>query len=249
MKKRNYLTHRVLLGLLLVLLSVFFYALHYALFRDAHHIFIYLLGDIAFVFIEVLLVTLILHQLLAEREKRAMLKKLNMVIGAFFSEVGISLLEYFRDFDRNMEAVSKRLVVNSEWSPEHFDKVHSVLEKHRYEIDSQAGDLAGLQKFIVEKRSFLLRLLENSNLLEHAAFTELLWAVFHLAEELSHRPSVENLPENDCHHLNGDIKRAYALLVREWLSHMEHLKADYPYLFSLAVRINPFDPNASVELQ
>jgi len=249
MKKPDYLTHRVLLGLLLVLLSVFFYALHYALFHDAHHIFVYLVGDIAFVFIEVLLVTLILHQLLAEREKRAMLKKLNMVIGAFFSEVGTSLLEHFRGFDQNMEAVSKRLVVNNEWSPEHFDKVHSVLAKHSYKIDSQAGDLAGLQKFIIEKRSFLLRLLENPNLLEHAAFTELLWAVFHLAEELSHRPSVANLPENDGHHLSGDIKRAYALLVREWLSHMEHLKTDYPYLFSLAVRTNPFDPSASVELQ
>jgi len=27
-----------------------------------------------------------------------------------------------------------------------------------------------------------------------------------------------------------------ALLVREWLSRMEHLRSDYPYLFSLAVR-------------
>ena len=39
------------------------------------------------------------------------------------------------------------------------------------------------------------------------------------------------------------------LLVREWLSYMEHLKSDYPYLFSLAVRTNPFDPNASVQVQ
>ena len=82
MKKSN-LTQRVLLGLLLILLSVFCYSLHYVVFRNAHHIFIYLLGDIAFVFIEVLLVTLIIHHLLGEREKRAMLKKLNMVIGAF----------------------------------------------------------------------------------------------------------------------------------------------------------------------
>jgi hypothetical protein len=27
---------------------------------------------------------------------------------------------------------------------------------------------------------------------------------------------------------------------------MRHLKTDYPYLFSLAVRQNPFDPEASV---
>ena len=46
-------------------------------------------------------------------------------------------------------------------------------------------------------------------------------------------------------HLSGDITRAYGLLVREWLAHMEHLKREYPYLFSLAVRMNPFDPEAS----
>jgi len=50
-------------------------------------------------------------------------------------------------------------------------------------------------------------------------------------------------------HLASDIKRAHHLLVREWLAHMEHLKNEYPYLFSLAVRTNPFDPNASAEVR
>jgi len=30
---------------------------------------------------------------------------------------------------------------------------------------------------------------------------------------------------------------------------MRHLKKEYPYLFSLAVRTNPFDPRASVEVK
>ncbi len=47
-----------------------------------------MVGDIAFVPIEVLMVTLIIHRLLTEREKRAMLKKMNMVIGAFFQRSG-----------------------------------------------------------------------------------------------------------------------------------------------------------------
>jgi len=71
---------QVLLGLSLIALSALVYFIHYLIFRDAHHIFIYLIGDIAFVFLEVLLVTLILHQLLRYREKKAMLNKLNMVI-------------------------------------------------------------------------------------------------------------------------------------------------------------------------
>ena len=124
-----------------------------------------------------------------------------------------------------------------------------VLENHEHKIDCRAGDLQGLQDFLARQRSFLLRLLENPNLLEHDYFTELLWAVFHLAEELSHRARVKDLPDTDYEHLSGDIKRVYQLLVREWLSHMEHLKGDYPYLFSLAVRTNPFDPHASAEVK
>jgi len=86
-------------------------------------------------------------------------------------------------------------------------------------------------------------------LLEHESFTDLLWAVFHLTEELACRTNVKQLPDTDYAHLSGDIKRAYVLLISEWLAYMKHLKADYPYLFSLAVRTNPFDPNASVEVR
>jgi hypothetical protein len=249
MRVSRYLTHKVLFGLLLILLSAAVYAIHYAIFRDAHHIFLYMIGDIAFVFVEVLLVTLIIHQILSEREKRSMLKKLNMVIGAFFSEVGTPLLQYFGGFDTNAARISKHLIVDDGWSPEHFTKMRAVLENHDYKIDSCAGDLQGLQNFLARQRSFLLRLLENPNLLEHDYFTELLWAVFHLAEELSHRARIRDLPDTDYEHLSGDIKRVYQLLVREWLSHMEHLKSAYPYLFSLAVRTNPFDPNASAEVK
>jgi len=247
--KNSGLTQRILFGLLLVLLSVFFYALHYAIFRDAHHIWIYFIGDIGFVFIEVMLVTLIIHQIISEREKRSMLRKLNMVIGAFFSEVGTPLLGSCRDFDTNAAKLANHMIVDDSWSPEHFDQMGKVLKGHNFKIDARAGDLDALKHFIVGKRQFLLGLLENPNLLEHELFTELLWAVFHLAEELSCRTDVKALPENDYRHLAGDIKRAYNLLVREWLAHMEHLKNDYPYLFSLAVRMNPFDPNASPQVQ
>jgi hypothetical protein len=248
MKKRP-LYRQILLGLLLVLLSVLFYLIHFAFFRDAHHIFIYLVGDIAFVFIEVLLVTLIIHQVLSEREKRTMLKKLNMVIGAFFSEVGMSLLKHFWAFDAEAESFGRHLNIDNEWSPEHFDKMEEILRSRDFKIDVHKGNIDKTRSLLIDKRAFLLRLLENPNLLEHENFTELLWAVFHLAEELSHRETVHGLPDTDYEHLAGDIKRSYGLLVREWLSYMEHLKGNYPYLFSLAVRTNPFNPQASVEVK
>ena len=240
---------RICLAVLLILLSAFFYTLSYEVFHNARDVIFYLFQDMGFVFVQVLLVTLVIEQMLGYREKRSLLRKLNMVIGAFFSEAGTELLRLFSVFDTNADKISRHLVVDKEWSAKHFEAIKKVVEHRDYLIDYHAGDIEGLKSLVVGKREFLLGLLENANLLEHESFTELLWAVFHLTEELSHRKSVHGLPETDCQHLASDIKRAYKLLVREWLSHMEHLKNDYPYLFSLAMRTNPFDPNASVEVK
>ena len=95
----------------------------------------------------------------------------------------------------------------------------------------------------------MLRLLANPNLLEHDSFTNLLWAVFHLTDELAHRKDVNTILDSDYVHLAGDVKRAYVLLISEWLDYMKHLKVNYPYLFSLAMRTNPFDPEAKPEVQ
>lgn len=244
----RWLNWQIVLGLSLVALSALFYLVHYAIFRDAHHIFIYMVGDIAFVPIEVLMVTLILHRLLTEREKRAMLKKMNMVIGAFFSEVGTHLLKSFYRFDAHGDVIRKDLIVGTNWSPKDFSRALKDLKGCDYAVDSKQGDLEELQSFLLAKRGFLLGLLENPNLLEHESFTDLLWAVFHLTEELEKREDVSKLPGPDYDHLSGDIKRAYALLITAWLAYMGHLKTDYPYLFSLAVRTNPFDPHASPEV-
>jgi hypothetical protein len=53
------------------------------------------LAQLGFLPISVLLVTIIINQLLSQRARAAKLRKLNMVIGAFFSEVGTDLLGMF----------------------------------------------------------------------------------------------------------------------------------------------------------
>jgi hypothetical protein len=236
---------QIFLGFSLLALSTIFYLIHYVIFRDTHHIFLYLIGDIAFVFIEVLLVTLIIHQLLSKREKRTMLKKLNMVIGAFFSEVGNELLKSLACFDLQSDKKRKDLLEIGGWSEKRYVEEGRRLKSSPFEIECQKGNLEGLKTFLIERRNFLLGLLENPNLLEHESFTELLWAVFHLTEELACRVDLKQLPDTDYQHFSGDIKRVYGLLISEWLAYMKHLRDNYPYLFSLAARMNPFDPKAS----
>ena len=236
---------QVLLGITLIVLSAMVYLIQYAVFRDARHIFIYLMGDTAFVFIEVLLVTLIIHSLLNEREKRVRLEKLNMVIGAFFSEVGTGLLAYLSDFDPKLDAIRKELIVTNNWSEREFSEVSKRLRTYDYTVEVKRISLKDLRSFLVGKRDFLLRLVENPTLLEHETFTFLLRGVFHLTEELSNRQEVTGLPDTDYKHLAADLKRVYEKLVGEWLDYMRYLKTNYPFLFSFAMRTNPFDQNAS----
>lgn len=237
---------QILLGLFLIVLSIFLYLMHYAIFRDVHHIFIYMLGSLAFLPIEVLLVILIINRLLSEREKRTRMEKLHVVIGAFFVEMGMELLTYFSKYDPKLDKIRKELIVGNDWSAQEFFRVSKRLKNYDdYGVEIRKVDLEGFRRFLVEKRNFLLRLLENPTLLEHESFTELLSATCHLTQEVSLRQGVKKLPDTDYEHLAGDIKRVYILLVQEWLDYMKHLKDNYPYLFSLAVRTNPFDQDAS----
>jgi hypothetical protein len=232
----------------LVFMSIAVYTVHYAIFRNARDLFYYLVFDIAFVFVQVLLVSLIIERVISLHEKQALLNKMNMVIGTFFSEVGTGLIKLLIGFEESGPSLNPDLVVKNDWDNKKFDACARNVATHNAKLDSSKSDLAALKEFLVRRRDFLLVLLGNQNLLEHETFTGLLWSVFHLTEELGFRIDVTRLSKKDMEHLSGDLKRAYSELLREWVTYMKHLKNAYPYLFSLAVRTNPFDVNARVEM-
>ena len=242
MRKRNWY---LLIGASLILISAMIYSMHYAIFHDAHHVFIYMVGDLAFLPLEVLLVTLILDELLTRRDKRISMEKMNMVIGAFFSEMGTSLLRLLCCLDSAGDEKREVCALVGDWGEGDFQRTVNEIPKFCFTVDARMSELEGLREFLVGKREFMLRLIENPMLLEHELFTDLLWAVFHLTEELAGRGDLSDLPDSDYAHISGDMERGYSLLVREWIRYLKHLKESYPYLFSLAVRLNPFDPDAS----
>lgn len=223
------------------------YLLHFAIFHDSRHIFIYMLGDLAFLPLEVLLVTIVIDRLLNNREKKLAMEKLNMVIGAFFSEIGTDLLKNLSSFDAKCSEKQEVLNIDGEWTEDDFIEVRNELSKHEPDIKSRNGNLDELKALLVEHRDFMVRLIENPLLLEHESFTDLLWAVFHLTEELDGRESCDVLPAADYQHLSVDMARVYRAIIFEWLNYMDHLRQNYPYLFSLAMRLNPFDIDACIE--
>ncbi|MBF0329203.1 MAG: hypothetical protein HQL10_08590 [Nitrospirae bacterium] len=245
----NHRTWYLVLVLSLVLFSVLSYSAQILIFRKPEDTFFYLMQDIAFLPIQVLIVTFIINELLTRREKLSMIKKLNMVIGVFFSELGNGLIHKLFEFDNKLDELRTHLIITDKWSRQDFDNATKLVKSFAYGVDSKKGHLEGLKLFLSEKRPFLLTLMENPNLLEHEAFTDLLLAVSHLTEELLARTDIKALPKHDLDHLSVDIKRAYAAIITEWLAYMRHMKEDYPFLYSFAVRTNPFNPEASPEIK
>jgi len=230
------------IALILVVVSVSMYFVHYLIFHDAHHIFIYMVGDLAFLPLEVLLVGIVVERILSRREKVEKMGKLNMVISAFFSEVGNPLASMLLNATPQRGLIIQNLDVKTGWKEADFKKARQFVQKDT-SIEFGGMDIQALSEFLLEKRAFMLTLIENPNVLEHESFADLLLSEFHLTEELESRPSLTKLNHKDAAHINEDIKRVYRQLIIHWLNYMQHLKLNYPYLYSHYLRIHPFQPH------
>jgi hypothetical protein len=245
----KYNTWYLIIAVVLLAISTIFYLLQISVFHNSRDTFFYMLQDLAFVPVNVLLVTLFLDRLLKKRAKQTLLNKMNMVIGVFFNDMGIELLKMLGMFAKDLNQINHGLQISQKWKDKDFNEVMKRFSIKADQLALENNKLIVLKNFLEQKKSGLLNMLANPNLLEHDTFTNLLWAVFHVADELHHRSDFTDLPKADLDHLKGDMLRAYVLVVSEWAAYMKHLKSDYPYLFSIAIRINPFNPEAEITVQ
>jgi hypothetical protein len=242
-------TRNFLLVLLFIATPVLLYFIDYLYFRDTKRIFIQIVDNLAFVPLSVFVVAIVINRLLAERERQARIHRMNMVVGAFFSEVGNSLLKSMVDYFKKSTDFSREAAVTGRWTDAELVKAARVALNLARKANYQDFNLTALKVLLVSRRQFLLTLLENPNLLEHEGFTDLLGATFHLTEELETRQSLNNPSEADMRHLSADIERMHLQLVNQWLSYVKHLKTSYPYLYSLTLRVHPFQENPSAVVE
>ena len=186
-------------------------------------------------------VTFILDRVLHARKKRKRLEQINIVIGAFFTETGTAALEALKPCMDGPEAA--QLQMGEEWTDRTFGSASKSVRTAAYQAKPTLDMLSQLKAVLPPKKAGLLAMFSNPNLLEHDTFTDMLWALYHLIDELESRQDVGLLPDSDVSHLAGDMSRAWGLLVSEWIGYMNYLKSRYPYLWSLAVRKNPFAEN------
>ena len=232
--------------LLLAICSVALYGLQILIFQKQDQTFFYLLQDLAFFPLQVIMIYFILEKILEEKERKEKIKKLDVVISAYFFESGTQILSCLSKFDTELHKTKELLDINHSWTDEKFKDVIKALKSQKYFVDSNGSSLENLKNNLLRHKGHMLSMLQNPNLLEHDYFTDMLWAIFHLMDELSSRERLSELPQKDFDHLSIDIKRAYSAMLVEWVYYSKHLKHSYPYLFSLSERKKPFDDDISV---
>jgi len=239
----------ILTSIILIFLSVLSYSMQIYFFHQETNTYFYFLQDLSFVPIQVLIVTFVIDRLLKRQQRISLMKRVYVAIGIFYNELGNELLKHLFDLTVNKNDLSTRLEISAHWKTKEFDKAEKWINTNPVIIDINGEKIELLKQFLDSKRLFLLNLLENSNLSEHDTFTDTLLGVCHLSDELALRKNPIEAPPADLAHLSIDIKRAYHGIIKEWILYIVHIKKEYPFLFSLALRSNPFNNKSSVVIE
>jgi hypothetical protein len=240
-------TKKLKLPILLVITSVILYYLHFKIFDDFHHIALYFLEDLAFIPIEVIFVSLIIHKAIEDQEKEKIREKTNVLVSVFFSEAGNSLLKALISSDDEIHNLKTIIEDNVHFSPKELKLMKGGLSKHAYKLNLDANDLCDIKVIMASHKNFILTLIQNPHLIEHNGLTDLILAMLHLIEELGARENLKSISTKDIEHLTGDVERVYSRLANEWLSYMGYQKKEYPFLFSFSSRSNPFSDENNIE--
>ncbi len=193
-------------------------------------------------------VAYIIELMIARNDLRSRQRKVRMIIGVFFSEVGVPMIHLFQPGIPSLPAGAEDLLVRDGWDKKKFTAARKRISGRSFGVDLMKIDRIALWQLLAEKRGFTIQLLQHPMLFDDEPFSEMITAISHLQEELSARRNLMDLSQTDAAHLSRDCDRVLRLLVIGWLDHMQYLQSHYPYLFSLSVRTNPFDPEASAEI-
>lgn len=232
--------------IILIAVSCLFFLLQSFLFNNTHEGLFLLFQDLVFLPIHVVLVTLILDKIISIREKEEKMERLNILINDFFNEAGSDILEEMNRFVKNQEEIKSIMQITANYKDDDFKNAVKAVENVAIQADIRFSDIGVLKNNLLERKRNVLAMVENPSLLEHDRFTEMLWAVYHMTEELKARDNFHTLPHADFEHLCGDLKRAYRYLCIEWLFFNQYIKKRYPYLFSLSLRKSPFTDNSVI---
>ncbi len=199
--------------------------------------------------LNLLLMTFIFNKLLTVHNKREKKQKRDMLVGVFFSECGNSLLRMMANLDQSRGQLNECTGKPEHWDGKGQEKIYELFSAYKPNFKAEREDLAHIRTALNKEHKYLLTLIDHPALVGHGKFSDLVWALFHLEDELNHRSDFNALPDSDIDHLSGDIARVYNHILSQWVDYIVYLKGNYPYLYSLAIRTSPFKAEADVVIE
>ncbi len=235
----------------MVIAIIVIYGSNILILKDPEHVISYIWTHLGFIPVDILIVAFVLDEIISKKEKEAMMEKLDMIMSTFFSELGNDLISQLSSIN-HYKADTKYLESIKDWTDEDYEnilkKIKNVDIPFKADVAQQDREeyLTNIRNLLINKREFIVGLINNQNLLEKEEFSELLNAILHLDDELEHRSDLSKVSDVDFNHLNGDMQRVYNKLIHEWVYYLKYINKHYPYMIALVIRTNPFDETADV---
>lgn len=226
--------------LLLLCVSALLYAIHYLIFRDLHHLAIFGLHELAFVPLEVILVTLGLDQLVEKTHREEARSKVSIIETLYFNESGGTMLRYLTSFDPDAARLRELLQVTEDWHSSDFRQAIRQLKSYPFLLDLDRIDFFGLHYHLSQRHEYYRSMLENPALTQSEAFTEMIMKIYLLWEELDGRTNLYQLPEKDRSYLAELLHEIYRELTEYWLDNVYNHSIHNRFRLHRAVESNPF---------
>ena len=245
----NHKRWKIKFSIIMVIAIIIIYGSNILVLKDPEHVISYIWTHLGFIPVDILIVAFVLDEIISKKEKEAMMEKLDMIMSTFFSEVGNDLISQLSSVNKHKSDTSYLESIKS-WDDKDYEnklkEIKNINIPFRADVTSEDREeyLTNIRNLLINKREFIVGLLNNPNLLEKEEFSKLLTAILHLDEELEHRPDLSKVTDVDFNHLNGDMERIYNILIHEWIYYLRYLNKHYPYMIALIIRTNPFDANA-----
>lgn len=228
------------LVIILLIFSAVTYVIHYLIFRDFHHIAIFFVHDIAFLPLEVILVSLGFDKMIEKTNEEETKSRLSIIETLFFNESGNQMLRYLIRFDPDADQLKETLNVAEEWRSADFAQAERRLDAHPFHLDLEQIDFFGMHYHLTERVDFYRNILENPATTQSDEFTAMVMNIYLLWEELDCRTDLYNLLPDERDYLGGLLLSIYRELVEYWLDNAyNHSLHNRPRLKRL-IATNPF---------
>lgn len=244
---------KIRFAIVMIIIAFIFFASRMLYLGDSEEVVSYLWKQVGFIPVNILLVAFLIDGIISKKEHEAILEKIDMIIGTFFTKMGNDLVSLISSANDNVVEMEKLKLIKN-WDDKDYEDELKRLQEHPIDFttdltgEKRACFLNNIHDILTENQEFVVNLINNPNLLKKDDFAGLLLALMHLDEELARRGDLSNISDSDFNHLCGDIRRVYTLLIYQWIYYLRYLNQFYPYMISLAIRTNPFDCDADVHV-